>query len=102
MRIFVETTIPSYIAARPSRERLLAAHQKLPHAWWDHYRHFHKLYTSQLVLDEATSGDARFAARRLNLLAEAVLLAATELAEAFALDIIDSRILPVEAKVDAA
>lgn len=102
MKIFLETTIPSYITARPSREWLLAAHQKLTRAWWDHHRHFHELYTSQPVLDEAACGDSRFAARRLSLLAEAALLAATGLAEAFTQDIIHSRILPADAEVDAA
>lgn len=102
MRIFLETTIPSYITARPSREWLLAAHQKLTRSWWDHHRHNHELYTSQLVLDEAACGDARFAARRLSLLAEAALLAATEAAESFTQDIIDSRILPPDAERDAA
>lgn len=102
MKIFLETTIPSYITARPSREWLLGAHQKLTRAWWDDHRRFHQLYTSQLVLDEAASGDAKFAARRLGLLAEAALLGATETSEAFANDIIQSRILPGFAGVDAA
>ncbi|HEV7925821.1 MAG TPA: DNA-binding protein [Verrucomicrobiae bacterium] len=102
MRVFVETTIPSYITARPSREWLLAAHQKLTREWWNYHRHIHELYTSQLVVDEAACGDPRFAARRLNLLAEAALLGATEAAENFTEDIIHSRILPAEAAGDAA
>jgi hypothetical protein len=81
---------------------LLAAHQKLTCAWWAHHRHFHELYTSQLVLDEAACGDSRFAARRLHLLAEAALLEATGSAETFTQDIIDSRILPADAAGDAA
>ena len=102
MKIFLETTIPSYLTARPSREWLLAAHQKLTRAWWDQHRHHHELYTSQLVLDEAASGDSKFATRRLSLLVEAALLAATATSEAFTQDIIDSRILPPFAEVDAA
>jgi len=102
MTIFLETTIPSYLTARPSREWLLAAHQKLTRAWWENHRRAHELYTSQLVLDEAACGDSKFAARRLNVLADAALLAATRKSEAFTRDIVRSRILPAHADVDAA
>lgn len=53
-------------------------------------------------MDEAASGDPIFAARRLSLLAETVLLAATATSEAFTRDIVQSRILPAFAEVDAA
>lgn len=34
--VYLETTIPSYLAARPSRDLITAAHQQITHAWWEH------------------------------------------------------------------
>ena len=34
-KVYIETTIPSYLAARPSRDSLIAAHQRLTRDWWE-------------------------------------------------------------------
>ena len=52
MRIYVESTIPSYVVARPARDLLQAARQQLAKDWWDWERNKHELFTSQVVLDE--------------------------------------------------
>jgi hypothetical protein len=36
--IFIETTIPSYCVARPSRDLLQLARQELTREWWDTQR----------------------------------------------------------------
>ena len=102
MKIFLETTIPSYIAARPSRDLLQASHQQLTREWWETRRQHHELFTSQLVLDEAAIGDPGQAAKRLALLSEASLLELSNPALSFTRDIVHARILPVGAEVDAA
>jgi hypothetical protein len=102
MKIFLETTIPSYITARPSRDVLQFSHQQLTREWWDTRRQFHQLFTSQLVLDEAAIGDSAKAAERLEVLSHAVLLDLTDTALDFTEDITQSRILPANAGVDAA
>ena len=35
MRIYIESTIPSYVVARLARDLLQAARQRLTHDWWD-------------------------------------------------------------------
>jgi hypothetical protein len=102
MKIFLETTIPSYVTARPSRDMLQISHQQLTREWWDTRRQAHQLFTSQLVLDEAAIGDPAKAAERLAVLSQAVLLDLTPAALDFTHDIIQSRILPGDAGVDAA
>ena len=37
-RIYIETTIPSYLAAWPSRDLLQAARQRITHDWWNNER----------------------------------------------------------------
>ena len=56
--IYIETTIPSYLAARPSRDLLQAARQQLTHDWWNNRRHEFELCLSEIVLEEAAAGDA--------------------------------------------
>ena len=58
MRIYSESTIPSYVVARPARDLLQAARQQLTRDWWDLKRQAHELFTSQVVLDEIAAGEA--------------------------------------------
>lgn len=102
MKIFLETTIPSYLTARPSRDILQSGHQQLTREWWETRRQRHELFTSQLVLDEAAVGDPAKAAERLAVLRHAALLTLTDTARAFTHDIAQARILPADAGVDAA
>ena len=60
-KIYVETTIVSYLAARPSRDLVTAAHQRITHDWWEERRPAFDAYTSALVLNEASAGDSRIA-----------------------------------------
>ena len=34
-KVYLETTIVSYFAARPSRDIVTAAHQQLTQEWWE-------------------------------------------------------------------
>jgi len=102
MRIFVETTIPSYLVARPSRDLVQMARQQVTRDWWEHCRGSHELFTSQIVLDEAGAGDPALARARLELLAPLQLLEVSDLALAFARKILDGGILPADANRDAA
>jgi hypothetical protein len=34
MRIYIESTIPSYVVARPARDILQAARQQITRDWW--------------------------------------------------------------------
>ena len=52
--VYVETSIFSYLAGRPSRDLIVAARQQLTHTWWRTRRSAFDLYVSQVVLDEVT------------------------------------------------
>jgi hypothetical protein len=67
-KLYLETTIPSYLVARPSRHLYVAANQQITHDWWDFRRGQCDLHISELVVIEAKAGDAAMAARRLQLL----------------------------------
>ena len=79
--VYIETTVISYLAARPSRDLLVAAHQQATHDWWRERRQAFECYVSQVVLDEASAGDPEAAAARMALIGELPVLEATEQAE---------------------
>jgi hypothetical protein len=102
MRIYIESTIPSYVVARPARDLLQAARQQLTRDWRDLKREKHDLFASQVVLDEIASGDAEIARQRLELVSQIKLLDLTDDAKALTKDILRSGVLPPEADRDAA
>ena len=102
MRIYIESTIPSYVVARPARDLLQAARQQLTRDWWDLQREKHDLFASQVVLDEIASGEKAMAQQRLALVAGLALLRSTDEAETFTQRVLDSGLLPVDADRDAA
>jgi hypothetical protein len=52
-KLYIETTIPSYLVGRPSRDLLVAAHQEITRDWWEFRRTHFDLYVSELVLQES-------------------------------------------------
>jgi hypothetical protein len=56
LKVYIETSIVSYLTARPSRDLIIAAHQQLTQEWWDTRRASFDLYVSQLVIQEASAG----------------------------------------------
>jgi len=101
-KVYIETTIPSYLAARPSRDLIVAAHQEITWEWWDKRRADFDVYISQFVVDEASGGDPEVATRRLQFLGSLLELEVTEnvavLVEAF----IREGAIPAKAAVDGA
>jgi hypothetical protein len=63
-RVYVETTVVSYLTAQPSRDIVVAAHQQVTREWWQQ-RGRYELFVSEAVLQEAARGDAVAAAARL-------------------------------------
>jgi len=69
-RVYLETTIASYLVARPSREVVIAGRQEVTRQWWSSRRNDFDLFVSEAVIVEVAAGDAELSARRIELLAE--------------------------------
>jgi len=98
--VYIETTIPSYLTAWPSRDLVRAAHQQVTREWWA-TRDTYELRVSRIVIAECGKGDAQAAKERLGALSGIELLdpshEAGELADALLRDVP----LPPAARLDA-
>jgi len=99
-KVYVETTVISYLAALPSRDIVVAGHQEMTRAWWSHRDRF-QLFVSQAVVEEAARGDAVAAARRVVLLEEIPVLGLTADVEAVANRLLRAGAVPVRSRIDA-
>jgi predicted nucleic acid-binding protein len=83
-RIYLETSLISYVVGRPSRDLITQANQKLTREWWETERQKYELFVSELVIREAEVGDPFAARSRLTLVASLPQLATPRQAELLA------------------
>jgi hypothetical protein len=100
-KVYLETTIPSYLTAWTSRDLIMAAHQQITREWWDNRRQDFDLFVSQLVLQESGSGDPDAAARRMELISPYPVLKVAEEADDLAGELARQIPLPERAALDA-
>lgn len=99
--VYIETSIPSYLTAKPSRDVRAAACQQITVQWWDEARTGFALFTSELVIVEASAGNPDAAARRLEALRGIAELAIDDEAQALAGQLLAGGGLPATAEADA-
>ena|SRR5215203_3731402 len=99
-RVYLETTVISYLTARPSRTVVGAAHQQITMAWWERRRHDFDIVVSELVLREAEAGDPEAAQRRLAVLAGLPRISLTEDALSLGKEFLQRGLLPAKAAED--
>ena len=100
-RLYLETTIPSYLVARRSRDLRLAADQESTQQWWESERHDFSLFMSTAVLNEVRRGDPDYAAAREAKLAGVPLLGELASANELAKRLLRDEIIPAVAADDA-
>lgn len=76
--VYLETTIISYLAARPSRDLIVAGHQQITLEWWEKASPKFQCYVSEVVIEESEKGDAEVAKKRLNLISGFQILSVNE------------------------
>ena len=99
--LYVETTIVSYLTARPKPDVMRLSHEMLTRQWWTNERIRFDLYISQLVIEEASGGDKAAAAERLKVLKDIPLLTITAEMYELAARLTRTLALPARARADA-
>ena len=100
MKVYLETTVVSYLTALPARDLVRTAHQQLTFEWWRTRDRF-DLFVSEAVLQEAAAGDKEAAARRLAALEGVPVLSAPQSATDLVRSLIRDHAVPTAAAVDA-
>ena len=97
----METSVVSYLTARPSNDIRAAACQSITADWWDNRRTGFDLYISEFVVVEASQGNEEAAARRLAAIEGIPELQVSEKVRDLAERLIKEGSLPPKAEVDA-
>jgi predicted nucleic acid-binding protein len=100
-KVYIETSVISYLTARPSRDILIAANQQVTQEWWQNRRSKFDLYISQLVAQEINSGNAEAIAKRQEAVADFNYLDITPEAVHLAEKLIEQNAIPKQAAEDA-
>lgn len=64
-KVYIETSVVSYLTARPARTIIGVANQQITQDWWERARDGFDLLISELVVRECSAGDPDAAQKRL-------------------------------------
>lgn len=99
--VYLETSVISYLTARPSRDIVIAGHQQTTRDWWQTRRTAFDVYVSELVLKEARGGDPQAAADRLAIIETIELVEVSSEALTLANRLVADAAIPQKAIADA-
>jgi predicted nucleic acid-binding protein len=100
-RIYLETSVISYLTARPSRDGVSAARQALTHDWWATVDQS-QVWVSDLVLAEISRGDTQAVQRRQELIKQLPVLSAHADTASLANRLMQAGVVPRTEPEDAA
>jgi len=100
--VYLETTFISYLVALPSSSLIVAAHQHVTNDWWYNHREKYECYISEIVVDEASLGDANEIQKRMTIIDELMMLELTNEVNDLTKAILKSGAIPQKAVRDAA
>jgi len=100
-RVYVETTVVSYLTAWPSRNELLSLDQDITKAWWSNCRDYCELFTSNVVVEEAKLGDSIAAQERLAVLNSLSLVRSDSQARKLSRKLVKAGAVPETERADA-
>jgi len=100
-KVYIETSVISYLTARPSNDSIKLACQQITRLWWDAGRASGSAFISPYVVEEASAGDPLAATDRIEALrAIPVLPIAPEILELAEFLLLGGG-LPAKARLDA-
>ncbi len=101
LSVYIESSVISYLAARPSRDVIVAARQAISHDWWSNHGHRFDLRISALVEEEIGRGDEEAAKHRLSWVAELPSLSISDQAIELAELLLSEGVIPEGSENDA-
>ena len=101
-KLYIETTIPSYLVSIPSRDIIVAGHQQITQLWWDLRKDDFDIFISQFLIDEVSAGDPVQAEKRINVIETFPQLEITDDVTRLAEALLLRKVIPQKAATDAA
>jgi len=99
-KVYIETSVISYLTAWRNPDLIMAANQEITKEWWES-RNKYDLYLSAFVIQEASAGDIEAAKLRISALAGIPEIDITVEVEKFALQLVEKIPLSQKARIDA-
>ena len=99
--VYIETSVLSYLTARPSNDLRAMANQSTTVDWWETQMPKFNAFISNFVLSEASSGDPEAAQRRLAAVAHLPRLQILPEVQSLGRALIANHALPAKAEIDA-
>ena len=99
--VYLETSVVGYATSRPSRDLVVAGHQQVTREWFALRARAYELFISQLVVSEASGGDAEAAQERAVFLQGIARLGITDAAGELAAKLVKGGAVPPKAAEDA-
>ncbi len=99
--VYIESSVISYLTARPSRDVVAAARQAITLDWWNNQRYKYEVYISALVEEEISSGDPVAAEQRIQAVLSIPSVAISPEAQVIAASLIASKAVPPNCAEDA-
>lgn len=100
-KVYIETSVISYLTDKPSRDLIVAAQQEITRFWWEVEKEKYDLFISESGINEASDGDISAAKLRLSKIEAISLLDIDERVLNLTKAILSSGIIPQKATVDA-
>jgi len=77
-KVYIETTIPSYLASDRSGDIITLSRQLITERWWEENRIKYILFVSDVVIDEISDGNKKYAKKRIDIIKECTILETTD------------------------
>lgn len=100
-KVYLETSVISYLTARPSTDVIKLAKQELTRQWWETSRHHFEIFVARPVIEEIRAGDPDAATRRMDAVTGMPELAVTNEVNALFIKLLSANIVPEKAPLDA-
>ena len=100
-KVYIETSIISYLTAGLSNDLRVAANQNVTIEWWDTRRFDFEPFVSELVIAEARLGDSKLAQKRMDVISVLPILDVTEKVRELAKKLVSEGPIPDTAEMDA-
>ena len=100
-KVYIETTVVSYLAARPSADATSGVRQRVTRQFWENYSDNFEFVVSDVVITEIRQGDEIAAQRRVDALAGLTVLELSPEAVILALELINAGAVPPYSLPDA-